>query len=559
MQTRQDNDGNVEAKYLLLVEATGTGYVIVDTHGQVLDANMNYIRLAGYNHFDQIRGRSVLEWTAAYEHKKSAEAIAGCVREGSVSAVQIDYVNAQGDITSIEINATLIEHEGTTVIMALCHDVSRRKQAEEATRKTSSLLQNIIDSSPDFIFVKDLELRTMLCNEAYARAVGKQPSDMYGKTDIENGWLPELVKGAPSKGIRGSEQDDRDALSGKLVHNLNDPANVGTETLIFDTVKLPLRDGSGNIFGVLGIARDVTAHKQAEAEVKTLNKELRLQVAALVEARMMAGAGIKAREALLANISHELTTPLNAIIGFSQVLLDRPAGDMNDQQRSYVQAILESGQRLHETYSKVMQIAKFASGDIQLNLNRFQLNDLLVTALQSVEAKALIKGVTLSCASESLARIEIEADPVRLQQLFFNLLDNAIKFTPAGGMVCLQARQLAAPANVIAPDKKPGSGHPAQGAGDIPRQNQQDFVEIDVVDTGIGIKAEDMVRLFQPFQQLEEVHTKHHAGTGLGLVLAQRLVELHGGTISVQSEFGTGSRFRVTLPLSQPASGGGKT
>ena len=154
-------------------------------------------------------------------------------------------------------------------------DISQLRRIKDQLVQTATLLDNVINSTPDLIFVKNKELQTVLCNEAYARAVGKCREDMYGHTDIENGWNPELVQGQPEKGIRGFMHDDLDALSGQDIHNPYDPANVDGEVRIFDTHKLPLKDEKSNIIGVLGIARDVTERKQAENRLRQSEARLR--------------------------------------------------------------------------------------------------------------------------------------------------------------------------------------------------------------------------------------------------------------------------------------------
>ena len=152
-------------------------------------------------------------------------------------------------------------------VIATVRDITNRKKTEE-------LLQNIIDSSADYIYVKDHRLRTILCNRTFAQAVGKNPQDLVGKTDIENGWLPEFVLGNPEKGIRGFEDDDKDALSGKAVHTIDESGNVGEKVRVFDTIKLPLRDKKGNITGMFGISRDITERKQVENEIIQHSKNL---------------------------------------------------------------------------------------------------------------------------------------------------------------------------------------------------------------------------------------------------------------------------------------------
>jgi PAS domain S-box-containing protein len=150
---------------------------------------------------------------------------------------------------------------------------AKHKSATEATREKSTLLVKIINSVPDFIFAKDTQLRTIICNEAYASAVGKKPYEMIGHTDIENGWDPELVCGNPAKEIRGFENDDRDALSGKTTHNPHDPANTPKGVLIFDTYKMPLCGKEGEIIGMLGIAHDITERKEAERKLANSARE----------------------------------------------------------------------------------------------------------------------------------------------------------------------------------------------------------------------------------------------------------------------------------------------
>jgi PAS domain S-box-containing protein len=144
------------------------------------------------------------------------------------------------------------------------------KKPEGELNKTVALMTNVINSTTDLIFVKDMKLRTIMCNKAFANAAGKKPEEMIGKTDIENGWDPELVSGNPEKGIPGFGNDDRQALKGNEIHRPMEPGNVGNDIRFFDTRKLPLRDVDGQIFGVLGISRDITERVQVEDELKKL-------------------------------------------------------------------------------------------------------------------------------------------------------------------------------------------------------------------------------------------------------------------------------------------------
>ncbi len=220
----------------------------------------------------------------------------------------------------------------------------------------------------------------------------------------------------------------------------------------------------------------------------------------------------------LANMSHELRTPLNSIIGFSEVLLDGAAGELTDRQRLYLDTILDSGQHLLTLISDILDVAKIEAGKVQLEPTLCPCADLVEEAVDVVRPQAERKRLRLGGRVDPLSTT-VWADRSKLRQVLLNLLSNAVKFTPEGGEVQVTAG--------------PGPG----GA-----------VEFRVVDTGIGIQPKDQERIFQPFEQVDNSYSRRYEGTGLGLSLTRRLVELHGGSIRVQSDLGAGSTFIVTLP-----------
>ncbi|RDH86034.1 MAG: hypothetical protein DIZ80_00760 [endosymbiont of Galathealinum brachiosum] len=176
-------------------------------------------------------------------------------------------------IRNIIASASSITESYQHIHLVTLFDISDRQIARDKLVNTTNLLNNVINSTPDLIFVKDKQLKTILCNQAYSNAVGKTREEMYGNTDIENGWNPELVLGDDVKGVRGYIHDDREALSGKNLHNPNDPANVNGEIRIFDTRKLPLKDSDGDIIGLLGVSRDITERQQAVDALREANAE----------------------------------------------------------------------------------------------------------------------------------------------------------------------------------------------------------------------------------------------------------------------------------------------
>jgi len=219
----------------------------------------------------------------------------------------------------------------------------------------------------------------------------------------------------------------------------------------------------------------------------------------------------------LANMSHELRTPLNAIIGFSEVLLERMFGDLNEKQDEYLKDIFASGRHLLSLINDILDLSKIEAGKMELELTRFDLPAAIDNALTLVKGRAANHGITLTPDVDRRLG-EFVADERKLKQVLVNLLSNAVKFTPEGGRVEIRAVR-------------------ADGS-----------VEIAVSDTGIGIAAEDQELIFEEFRQAGGDYTRKREGTGLGLALARRFVELHGGRIWVKSELGKGSTFTFTLP-----------
>jgi two-component system, NtrC family, sensor kinase len=223
----------------------------------------------------------------------------------------------------------------------------------------------------------------------------------------------------------------------------------------------------------------------------------------------------------LANVSHELRTPLNAVIGFSEVLLARMFGELNAKQEEYLNDIMASGRHLLSLINDILDLSKIEAGRMELELTSFDLPVAIENALILVRERALRHGVRLEMAAD--ARVgTVVGDERKIKQVLVNLLSNAVKATPAGGQVAVRAE-------------------PADGV-----------VEVSVSDTGIGIAAGDQEMIFEEFRQAGGDYARRREGTGLGLTLARRFVELHGGKIWVKSEVGRGSTFTFTIPAGKP-------
>jgi signal transduction histidine kinase len=226
----------------------------------------------------------------------------------------------------------------------------------------------------------------------------------------------------------------------------------------------------------------------------------------------------KHKSDFLANMSHELRTPLNAIIGFSEALMDKMFGELNEKQLEYQKDIHESGKHLLSLINDILDLSKIEAGRMELELSSFHLPTAISNAVTLVRQRAMRHGIALGVdIDERLG--DFQADERKVKQVLLNLLSNAVKFTPDGGRV------------------------------DVSAKLDTDKVEISVKDTGVGISPEDQASLFEEFKQLGKDRPRKAEGTGLGLALTKRLVELHGGQILVDSAVGQGSMFRVMLPV----------
>jgi signal transduction histidine kinase len=287
------------------------------------------------------------------------------------------------------------------------------------------------------------------------------------------------------------------------------------------------------------------AARQLEARVEERTRELHAANLQLEEARNHAERASGHKTEFLANMSHELRTPLNAILGFSELLTDEMFGPLNEKQQRYVGNVLSSGRHLLNLINDLLDLSKVEAGMMAIHREQLSLREALEEALNLVNWGAEKKNLHLALTVEQDLS-SLFADPVRFRQILYNLLSNAVKFTPEGGTVTVSARCIQGSAFRVQGSE--GTDHEPSTMNHEPRG---DFIEIRVQDTGIGIAAEDLPKLFQPFTQLEAVYSKDHQGTGLGLALTKRLVELHGGQIRAESEGeDQGSTFTVRFPIS---------
>jgi signal transduction histidine kinase/CheY-like chemotaxis protein/CHASE3 domain sensor protein len=302
----------------------------------------------------------------------------------------------------------------------------------------------------------------------------------------------------------------------------------------------PISDRDQTFIERLSAQLGVALHNiEQYGDLKLLAEQLHLRSEEISSKNEQLLEADKMKSEFLATMSHELRTPLNAIIGFSEILRDGLIGDLADKQKVYVNDIFESGQHLLSLINDVLDLSKIEAGRMELEGEVIDVKSLLENSLSIIKEKASTQRIKLQAdLSDALGNAWLDARKVK--QIVYNLLSNAVKFTPEGGQITLQA-SLVSREYVLEQTRDIPKSHYS------PIGNAEQFIQIAITDTGIGIEAQDITRLFQPFVQVESTLSRRFEGTGLGLALVRKLAELHSGAVAVTSTPGEGSTFTVWL------------
>jgi len=394
------------------------------------------------------------------------------------------------------------ENGDTYEFQAVIQDITQRKQSEGALRASEEKYRSLIDNIPDVVWTANFNHEVVYLGGNVEKVLG------YSST--------ELLAAGGRLWVERIHPEDAERVT-RAYHSLfarSENFDVEYRVRRKDGEWIWLHDRAfntrwrGSEMYADGVFLEVTQRRQFEA--------------ALQGAKEAAEAASLAKSQFLANMSHELRTPLNAIIGFSEVLTDKLFGELNERQMKYGNNIVNSGRHLLQLINDILDLAKVESGRAELLCSDFNVSKVLNDAQTIVKTLANKKKITLQFQVPADLP-PLHADEAKFKQILYNLLSNAIKFTPDGGKVTVAAT-LATPGESL---------------------------RISVADTGIGIKPEDHARVFLEFEQVDSSYGRQQQGTGLGLALTKRLVEIHGGQIQVESDGieGRGSTFTFVIPL----------
>jgi len=432
-------------------------------------------------------------------NEAAAELITKTLETGTA---QFEWVHRcfDGTLRLTEVNLCTMEYDERPVIVSTWRDVTDQRKAEDQVRQ----LSQAVEQSPVSIVITDLDGRIEYANPMVCTTTGYSLEELRGQN-------PRVLKSGETS------PEDYTKLWGRLTsggswsglfHNKRKSGELYWES----STIAPIKDDQGRITHYLAVKEDVTLSRQVEAA--------RI-------ARTVAEEASKSKSTFLSNMSHEIRTPLNAILGFAQILQrDKSLGD---KQREQVGTIARSGNHLLRLINDILDLSKIESGKAALAPRDFNLYDLLEDLRSIFTATAGQKGLQLLCEWRETVPRFVHGDEGKLRQIFINILGNAIKFTQTGG-VAFRVKAGGDPTNLL--------------------------LQAEVEDSGPGIPPQDLEHIFDSFQQSQA--GREVGGTGLGLAISRQLLEMMGGAISVESVFGTGTIFRITVPLSRAEEGQAK-
>lgn len=479
----------ISHRYRQILEQAADGIYIYNLEGRITGANQKFCEVIGRTEAEVLQ-MNVRELFTAEDLKK-LESHSEELSAGKNTIDEYNIVRADKTIVSVEISEKLID---ANTLQGIMRDVSQRKKAESDLSETRQLFSLFMNHSPTLIYMKDSAGKFVFANERLEQCFGVQAKGIIGKTNAY--IIPEEI----SERVRQTEQAVLE--TGQVKQTIEVVPMPDGATRHWLSHKFLIQNKAGEKF-IGGIAVDITERHEMELELKAA-RDAALESASL-------------KSAFLANISHEIRTPMNGVIGMTDLLADT---SLDILQQEYVETIRHSSESLLTIINDILDLSKIEAGKMRFHSIDFDVREVVESTAEMFAERARHKNIEISTRIESQVPKIINGDPGRLRQVLVNLIGNALKFTETGEIE-IKVKIAAA-------------------------TDDKTTLHFSVADTGIGISAENVKILFQPFMQVDNSNTRQFGGTGLGLAISRQIVEMMNGEIGVESELEKGSVFSFT-------------
>jgi len=505
----ENDTRQIEIKYKNLVDNSGVGLLTTDLNGRITFVNKRITTFTGFQpsemigrHFSSLVDKDWVQTTNEKLRKQFQ------LRQAESDISYPLSVKSGNRIWVEQSSVILMENGEPQGFQCIVKDITEKRRIESELKKIEFereehqfRLQSILDNTPLIIFIKDLNGRYLLANKSFKDAFNSTSEQIIGKTDFD------LVSEENAKRYKEIDEYVIREQKNVEVEETIELAGVTKNLLI---VKFPLFDKNNNIYGISGIASDIT--------------ERYLYGLHLIEARQKAELAEQLQEQFLANMSHEIRTPMNGIIGMTNILLNSP---MSNEQKDFVHIIKKSSDSLMVLINDILDLSKIKAGKLRIENIDFRLRETVEQTISTFRVLINDKGLKLRTSVDLSIPDSLTGDPHRLNQILNNLISNAIKFT-AAGEISFEIK----PINHI--------------------ENEIELL-FSISDTGIGIPQEKLESIFESFSQAESGTSRKFGGSGLGLSITKKLIEMQNGSIEVKSIPGKGTDFNFTIKYAIPA------
>ncbi len=496
-------DGFVEAQrsfMLAVLDANPNLVFVKDAEGRLMFANAALARDFGLAPEAIVAQPNAAVHPHAGEVTRFAEVDRAVLESGREVCVEEPFTLPSGQTLWYETRKRpLVAPDGRTYVLGVSTDITARRAAERQLEEVGERLELAVKAGRLGLWDWSLETGVVYFAPRWKEMIGYAEDEIASRFDV---WADALHPDDRDRAIRRVEAAIADATASGFDHEIRMRTKSGDYRWIGSSATIT-RDAAGRAVRVTGFHVDIHDRKEREAALELANANLARA------ARM--------KDEFLANMSHELRTPLNGVLGQAELLAEGIHGPITDAQRRALETIERSGLRLLDLINDVLDVAKMGAGRLRLAREAVDVPTLCREALGVVRPEAQQKSLRVAFSDDGMVET-ISADPARLKQILVKLLGNAVRFTGAGGRIGLEVR------------------------------GTDGSLTITIWDTGIGISQDEARQLFQPFVQVDAGLARKHGGTGLGLALVKGLIDLHGGTLTLQSATGEGARFVVELP-----------